>query len=54
MADKIDQAKGGAKEAAGKVTGNRKQQAEGKVQREGAKAKEKAGKAVDKAKARTR
>ena len=50
MGDKIDQAKGRVKEAAGDVTGDKDLKREGKVDRVAGEAKEKVGDAVDKVK----
>ena len=50
MGEKIDQAKGRIKEAAGDVTGDKDLQREGKVDRGAGAIKEKAGEAVDKVK----
>jgi uncharacterized protein YjbJ (UPF0337 family) len=50
MGDKIDQAKGRVKEAAGDVTGDKDLQREGKVDRVAGEVKEKVGDAVDKVK----
>ena len=50
MGEKVDEAKGRAKEAAGDLTDNDRLKREGKVDQAGAEAKEKAGNAVDKGK----
>ncbi len=50
MGDKIDQAKGRVKEAAGDVTGDKDLEREGKVDRVAGEVKEKVGDAVDKVK----
>ena len=50
MGEKIDQAQGRIKEAAGDVTGDKDLQREGKVDRGAGAIKEKAGEAVDKVK----
>ena len=50
MGDKIDQAKGRVKEAAGDVTGDKDLKREGKVDRAAGEVKEKVGDAVDKVK----
>ena len=50
MGEKIDQAKGRIKEAAGDLTGDKDLQREGKVDRGAGTIKEKAGEAVDKVK----
>ncbi len=50
MGDKMDQAKGRAKEAVGDLTGNKDLKAEGRADRVGGEVKEKAGDAVDKVK----
>jgi uncharacterized protein YjbJ (UPF0337 family) len=50
MGDKMDQAKGRMKEAAGDLTDDDKLKREGKTDRMGADIKEKAGEVVDKAK----
>ena len=50
MGEKIDQAKGKAKEAAGDVTGNKDLEREGKTDRVAGEVKEKVGDAVDKVK----
>jgi uncharacterized protein YjbJ (UPF0337 family) len=50
MGEKIDQAKGRAKEAAGDLTDDKDLQREGKADRVGGEIKEKVGDAVDKVK----
>jgi len=50
MGEKMDQATGRAKEAAGDLTGNKDLEREGKVERASGEVKEKAGDAVDKVK----
>jgi uncharacterized protein YjbJ (UPF0337 family) len=50
MGEKVDEAKGRAKEAAGDLTDNDRLKREGKVDQAGAEAKEKVGNAVDKGK----
>jgi uncharacterized protein YjbJ (UPF0337 family) len=50
MGDKIDQAKGRVKEAAGDVTGDKDLQREGKIDRAAGSVKEKVGDAADKVK----
>jgi uncharacterized protein YjbJ (UPF0337 family) len=50
MGDKMDEAKGRMKEAAGDLTDNDDMKREGKVDRAGATVKDKAGEVVDKAK----
>ncbi|MFN8040818.1 MAG: CsbD family protein [Acidimicrobiales bacterium] len=50
MGEKIDQAKGRIKEAAGDITGDKDLEREGKVDRGAGTIKEKAGEAVDKVK----
>lgn len=50
MGEKMDQAKGRAKEAAGDLSGDRELKEEGKVERVSGEVKEKVGDAVDKVK----
>lgn len=50
MGDKMDKAKGHAKEMAGDVTGDKDLEREGKADRRGGEVKEKVGDAVDKVK----
>lgn len=50
MGEKVDQASGRVKEAAGSLTGNDDLKREGKVERASGEVKEKAGEAVDKVK----
>jgi uncharacterized protein YjbJ (UPF0337 family) len=50
MGEKIDEAKGRAKEAAGDLTGDKDLEREGQLDQTGAKVKEKTGNAVDKTK----
>ena len=50
MAEKADKVKGRAKKATGEVTGNKSLKREGQVDKASGKAKEKVGKAADKAK----
>ena len=50
MGEKMDEAKGRAKEAAGDLTGDKDLEREGKMDQAGATVKEKTGKAVDKTK----
>ena len=50
MGEKMDEAKGRAKQAAGDLTGDKDLEREGKLDQAGATVKEKTGKAVDKTK----
>jgi uncharacterized protein YjbJ (UPF0337 family) len=50
MGEKLDDAKGRAKEAAGDLTGDKDLEREGQMDQAGAEVKEKTGKAVDKTK----